>query len=129
MVAAELSEARAASALVLVVEDEVLIRMLLSDELRQAGFAVIEAANGDEALEVLAAQVAPDVMITDVRMPGGIDGLGLAAQARRAHPRLRVIVTSGHCPLGAAEIADAFIPKPYDLGRLVQHVRAMTPPA
>ena len=72
MAAADVEEPCAGSAplgVVLIVEDEILIRALLSEALRQEGYAVIEAANADEAFMVLHATPDPDVLITDVRMP------------------------------------------------------------
>jgi CheY-like chemotaxis protein len=122
----DLGAANSARPIVLIVEDEVLIRMLLSEALRQAGYDVIEAADADEAIEVMQASVGPDVLITDVKMPGSVDGFGLAAYVRRAKPGLKVIVTSGHAgPDGAVGLADAFLPKPYDLGQIVQRVQAL----
>ena len=123
----DLGVANSARPVVLIVEDEVLIRMLLSEALRQAGYDVIEAADADEAIEVMHASVGPDILITDVKMPGSVDGFGLAAYVRRAKPGLKVIVTSGHAgPDGAIGVADVFLPKPYDLGQIVQQVRALT---
>ena len=63
---------------VLVVEDEVLIRLYLSEEIRAAGFTVIEAASADEAFEVLKSRNDIDLVLTDIRMPGTMDGLQLA---------------------------------------------------
>jgi CheY-like chemotaxis protein len=115
---------------VLIVEDEVVVRILLAEALRQAGCEVIEAANADEALAVLLAATSPDVLVTDVKMPGEMDGFELAGLVRLAKPELKVIVTSGHAgPEGALRVADAFLPKPYDLGRLVGQVQALTPAA
>jgi CheY-like chemotaxis protein len=112
---------------VLIVEDEVLVRMLLAEALRQADYEVIEAANGDEALSVLHTSPDPDVLITDVRMPGRVDGFELAVQVRRIKPRLKVIITSGHAgPDSAVGIADAFLPKPYQLGAIVARVGMLT---
>ena len=92
----------ASRTVVLIVEDEMLIRMLLAEALRQADYEVVEAANGEEALSVLHASPDPDVLITDVRMPGAVDGFELAAYVRRSKPRLKVIITSGHAgPDGA----------------------------
>lgn len=111
---------------VLIVDDEVLIRMLLSEALRREGYDVVEAADADEAIQVMQACVGPDVLITDVMMPGSVDGFGLAAYVRRAKPGLKVIVTSGHAgPNAPIGIADAFLPKPYDLGQIVQRVRML----
>jgi CheY-like chemotaxis protein len=133
MAAADVEEPCAGSAplcVVLIVEDEILIRALLSEALRQEGYAVIEAANADEAFMVLHATPDPDVLITDVRMPGTTDGFELAAFVRRTRPELKVIITSGHAgPAGADGLADAFLHKPYELGAFVGHIRKLTEPA
>ena len=114
-------------AVVLIVEDEILIRMLLAEALRQADYDVIEAANGDEALSVLHTSPDPDVLITDVRMPGSIDGFELAAYVRRTKPGLKVIITSGHAgPDRAVELADAFLHKPYELSAIVARLGMLT---
>jgi CheY-like chemotaxis protein len=99
---------------VLVVEDEVLQRMMLADDLAEAGFHVVQAANAAEALDVLQSGVSLDLVIIDVRMPGGIDGLELAVQARVIAPHLKIIVVSGHL-LGLPDraVADALVAKPY----------------
>jgi CheY-like chemotaxis protein len=112
--------------MVLVVEDEILIRMMVSESLRHAGCEVFEAASADEALEVLAASDGPDVLVTDVRMPGAVDGLELAARVRKARPGLKVVITSGHAPAQNTEgLADAFLAKPFALEHLVGRVRAL----
>jgi two-component system, response regulator PdtaR len=130
MAAADCQQPRAAPpsrAVALIVEDEFLIRMLLAEALRQADFDVIEAANGDEALSVLHTSADPDVLITDVRMPGSIDGFALAAYVRRTKPGLKVIITSGHAaPDGAIGLADAFLHKPYELGAIVARLQMLT---
>ena len=77
---------------ILVVEDEFLIRCMLSDELRDVGYQVIEACDASEALSVLKT-VQPDLIISDVRMPGPLDGLGLLALVRETMPTLPVIIT------------------------------------
>jgi len=111
---------------VLVVEDEVLIRMMISESLRQAGCEVLEARNADEAFDVLAASNGPDVLVTDVKMPGSIDGLELAFHARRSRPGLKVVITSGHAPAQNTDgLADAFLAKPFALEHLVGRVRAL----
>jgi CheY-like chemotaxis protein len=102
---------------ILLVEDEVLIRLMLAEELRDAGHQVIEASDADEALVILEA-TRPDLIISDVRMPGSIDGLGLLALVRASLPALPVIITSAH--LGPAHAhshgANLFVPKPYFCG-------------
>jgi CheY-like chemotaxis protein len=114
-------------AVVLIVEDEILIRMLLAEALRLAGYEVVEAANADEALCLLRALPDPDILVTDVRMPGSVDGFELAAYVRRTKPGLKVIITSGHAgPDGAIGLADAFLAKPYELGAIVARIRMLT---
>lgn len=109
---------------ILVVEDEFLIRMILADELRDAGYQVIEASDADEALELLRG-VSPDVIISDVRMPGSIDGLGLLAAVRQRFPRLPVIIMSAHAQPEMALTAGAsqFVAKPFSMGTIVETVR------
>jgi CheY-like chemotaxis protein len=99
---------------VLVVEDEVLVRFALAELLRNEGYAVIEAANADEALEVLATPEPIDLVLTDVNMPGSLDGVALGRHVRATRPALKVIVVSGlTTPDHAKGVADAFLVKPY----------------
>jgi CheY-like chemotaxis protein len=65
-----------------VVEDEVLVRIKVADELRAQGYAVIEATNASEAISVLQSSMRIDLVLTDIRMPGDLDGLGLARMMR-----------------------------------------------
>lgn len=99
----------------LFVEDEFLIRMTVSDLLREAGYHVIEAANGDEALDILKAGVAVDLVLSDVRMPGSTDGLALLAFVRQNLASLPVIIASGHLErhIALAEGAAQFLAKPF----------------
>jgi len=98
---------------ILVVEDEAMIRMLIAEVLRDEGYRVIEAANGDEGKDVLLTGESVDLIVTDVRMPGAIDGMELTELAKRMVPDRPVVVVSGHLPSAAANKADEFIAKPY----------------
>ncbi len=110
---------------ILVVEDEVLIRMTLANGLRDEGFTVIEACDADEALVALAT-ASIDLLLTDVRMEGSMDGLDLAVQVRSSLPDLKIVVVSGHLPEDETQgVADAFVPKPYLTEKLVQRVKAI----
>ncbi|PYE42648.1 response regulator receiver domain-containing protein [Rhizobium sp. PP-F2F-G20b] len=102
--------------LVLVVEDEPLVRMGIVDYLEDVGFTVLEAGNADEAITVLMSNLDVRIMFTDVDMPGGMDGLRLAAAVRERWPPIKIIVTSGHRKVNVDDIpAQAeFFPKPYD---------------
>jgi DNA-binding NtrC family response regulator len=110
---------------VLLVEDELLIRLLVSDELRNAGYDVIEACNADEGLTVLRSPVRVDLIISDVRMPGSVDGLGLLAIVRETFPTLPVIITSGHLEsrLAIADGAARFLAKPFGMDAVVSAVQ------
>ena len=80
---------------ILVVEDEPVIRMTLSDALRETGLNVIEAGNADEAIFILSTRVDIRVVVTDVEMPGSMDGTRLARLVRDRWPLVQIIVTSG----------------------------------
>jgi two-component system, response regulator PdtaR len=109
---------------ILVVEDEVLIRMSTVATLEDAGFWVLEAQNGAEALEILSRHSEVSILMTDVRMPGLLDGLALVARVRIDHPAIRSIVVSGHTTAMEASDAGAmgFLPKPYMAHTMVQAV-------
>ena len=115
----------AADSVVLVVEDEPLLRMTAVDILEDAGFTVLEAANGDEGLALLRAR--PDVraLFTDVHMPGSLDGVALAWRASSEFPRVGVIIVSGKAaPAPAAQPPGAlFLPKPYAAASIVRHIQ------
>jgi CheY-like chemotaxis protein len=112
---------------VLVVEDEVMVRVLIAETLREAGCEVTEVANADEAVRALKSTAAPDVMVTDVKLPGGMNGVDLAACLRRTRPQMKVIVTSGHATAeNTRHVADAFLAKPFELSKLVGQVRSLT---
>jgi len=112
--------------IILVVEDEVLIRLDLAQQLRAAGFIVLEASTAHEAMMILKATDDVALTVTDVRMPGEIDGLGLAAWIRMERPDMKIIVLSGHLPmLRLATLADAALAKPVKPGHLLQEVNRL----
>ncbi len=74
------------AATLLLVEDEVLIRLTVADYLRDCGYHVIEASNAQEALSVLTSDIDIDIVFSDVQMPGTIDGFGLARWGARSPP-------------------------------------------
>jgi CheY-like chemotaxis protein len=78
---------------VLVVQDEVLVRMTVSQQLRDCGYNVVEAANADEARTVLRQQnISIHIVLSDVEMPGGMDGFALATWIRQNRPDLKVVL-------------------------------------
>ncbi len=100
---------------VLVVEDEVLIRMNTVEIIKDAGFDVLEAANADEAIVLLEARLDIQVVFTDIDMPGSMNGIKLAQAVRGRWPPIKIIATSGHFKLKAGDLPDdgRFLPKPY----------------
>src|SRR3712207_4880032 len=94
-------------ALILVVEDEALVRMTLVDVLEDAGFKVIEAANADEALRVLSAVTGIDAVITDVEMPrGSINGFELARRVRSEREDIGILIASGRAAPKAGDLPE-----------------------
>jgi CheY-like chemotaxis protein len=115
---------------VLVVEDEVLIRLVIADYLRECGFKVYEAGNALEAVEILESdEAAIDLVFSDVRLPGEMSGFALAQWVRKNRPGLPVVITSGDSRKSevAKELCEnePFFAKPYDVQGVVAHIRAM----
>jgi two-component system, response regulator PdtaR len=116
-------------AVILVVDDDELVREMMASFLSMKGYRVLEAGSADEAVSLLAAPKPVDVVVTDVRMPGQLDGLGLASWIRDHRPEIRVLVTSGHTSAAqqAASVSDGpLIPKPYQPKEVVRRVQALT---
>jgi CheY-like chemotaxis protein len=81
---------------VALVDDEDIIRLLIGDALREAGYTVVEAGNGADGLELLQASGRIDLLITDVGLPGGMNGRQLADAARVHRPALKVLFITGY---------------------------------
>ena len=100
--------------IVLIVEDESLVRLDAALFLRDAGCEVLEAADAHEALEVVEEHPV-DVLFTDINMPGSMNGLELARKVKEARPEVRLVLTSGAVKPKPEQIPDegAFLSKPY----------------
>jgi CheY-like chemotaxis protein len=112
--------------MILIVEDEILIRATLSDYLQDCGLKVLEASNAAEAIEILkAGQTTIELVFTDVMLPGEMDGLALAAWIRANHPDVQVMLTSGHGPKIEAALDpgsnESFLVKPYAFHTVARH--------
>ena len=107
---------------VLVVEDEVLIRLATADDLRDEGFQVVEAANADEAWSYLSAHRV-DALVTDVRMQGSMDGIELARRVGDRFDRIIRIVVSGHVGTEFSLPGVTILSKPYDTRLVSQLIR------
>ncbi len=110
---------------VLVVEDEALVRLPIAEYLRDRGYHVLEAENAAEAI-ALVETAAVDVVFSDVRMPGRMDGFALARWLREHHPDVPVLLTSGWTGLDtAASQGVKVIPKPYSQAQVVQRIETL----
>ena len=114
---------------ILVVEDDVLVRSMAAAFLRECGFDLIEANGADEAIRVLQAEIRVDIVFSDIQMPGSMDGFGLARWVRRERPWLKVILTSGAARTAkeAGDLCETgpILAKPYDHAELERHIRAL----
>src|SRR6266436_8242263 len=101
---------------VLIVEDEFLLRMDAVDMIAAAGFEAVEAANADEAIKILEARRDITVVFTDIQMPGSMDGLKLARAVRGRWPPIKIVATSGRVAIAETDLPEGgrFLPKPYN---------------
>ena len=111
------------------VEDEVLLRLAISEYLRDCGYKVIEAASADEAMLVLTkSELEVDVLFSDIELPGGMDGFALAQWTRANRPGLEVILT-GTVPRAVNAAADLCedgpVPKPYEPAVVHDRIRRL----
>src|SRR5579859_6909156 len=112
---------------VLVVEDEMLLRMRAVDIVEDAGFTPIEAANADEALAILESRSDVDLLFTDIQMPGSIDGLRLAHAVHERWPSIKIILMSGKLtPTDSERPTDSrFFGKPLEVNRMIAEIQNM----
>lgn len=101
------------STVVLLVEDEFLVRFSIADELRGAGLTVIEAADATEAWTYLKSGGRADLVFSDIQMPGGMSGIDLAHRLRADYPTIPLILTSGNIPADSVNGLAPFVRKPY----------------
>lgn len=110
---------------ILLVDDNALIRMTTAEDLRLAGFCVLEARDAMEALRVIDGGAAVDMVVTDVEMPGPMDGLALTRHLRVRSVDLPIVVVSGHLDVIKADLGDIpFLSKPCSDEALVALVEA-----
>jgi two-component system, response regulator PdtaR len=114
--------------LVLVAEDEDLVRLVIVDALEDAGFEVIEAEHAEAALSILQIHAARiHVLFTDIQMPGAMDGLALAHHAATRWPKIALLITSGRPrPLQRSfPERSRFLAKPYRHNHVIRHIREL----
>src|SRR3984893_3538351 len=113
---------------VLIVEDEFLVRMDGAGMITDAGFEVVEAANADEAIEILEARRDIAVVFTDIQMPGSMDGLKLARAVKGRWPPIKIVATSGQITVKETDLPEGgrFLPKPYSPTEITGMLREVT---
>jgi CheY-like chemotaxis protein len=113
---------------ILVVEDEVLIRLSVSDFLRECGYRVLEAVQGEEAQAIFRSGEPVELLFSDVDLGRGMNGLMLAAWVRQNYPTVRIVLASGVASMAkeAADICDApLLAKPYSYEMLGDHIKRL----
>jgi CheY-like chemotaxis protein len=107
---------------VLLVEDEVMIRWAVAEALRASGMVVVEASNAGEAIDAVMGGVRPDILFTDIRMPGHLDGIQLAAFLEASLPNLQVMIASAYFQREDLKFHVNFVQKPYDPKSVAQKI-------
>ncbi len=118
-----------ASPVILVVEDEPLQRLMAIDVVERAGFEAVEACSADEAVRILESRLDIRVVFTDIDMPGGVDGMRLAAMIRDRWPPIELIIISGKRRPGIEDIParGVFFSKPYKRNEVMAAMRRFVP--
>ena len=114
---------------ILIVEDQIMIRLALADHLRECGYRVYEAGDAAEAIQILRSDYLVDILFTDVNLPGELNGFGLSRWARDNRPAIKTIITSGteRAAQAASDLCDdePYLRKPYDPAALVREIRRL----
>lgn len=111
---------------VLIVEDEPLLRLSAAAMIEEAGFDTLEAGSADEAIALLEADSRIGIVFADVDLPGSMDGLRLAAAIRDRWPPVELVLTSGHVQVSDVDLPERglFLAKPYSAQQLVHAVES-----
>ena len=112
---------------VLVVEDEPLLRMMAVEVVEEAGFVALEAGNADEAVALLESRSDIALLFTDINMPGSMDGLKLAHAVRGRWPPIKILLVSGQVQLQPSQLPSSsrFVGKPYRPAAMVEELRSL----
>jgi CheY-like chemotaxis protein len=112
---------------VLIVEDETLIRLHAVEMIEAAGYDVIEAANADAAISILEQRSDIRLIFTDIEMPGSMDGIKLAHFVKGRWPPIEIIATSGHAKITHSDLPEGsrFLPKPYEAAAVTREIHRL----
>ena len=122
-----MADATHANPLVLVVEDDALLRMHAAEMIEEAGFRVLEAPDADAAILLLESQMDIRIIFTDIDMPGSMNGLKLAQAVANRWPPIRIVATSGHFKIrdGDLPAGGRFIAKPYRSNQIISALQEL----
>jgi CheY-like chemotaxis protein len=110
---------------ILIVEDDPLLKFLTVDIVESAGFVALPADNADEAVAILEARSDIALLLTDINMPGSMDGLKLAHAVRNRWPPIKIIVVSSRVPEFDLPTDSRFFAKPYHAEKLISEIRSL----
>ena len=110
---------------ILIVEDDPLLRLLTVDIVESAGFVALPADNADEAVAILEARSDIALLLTDINMPGSMDGLKLAHAVRNRWPPIKIIVVSSRVTECDLPTDSRFFAKPYHAEKLISEIRSL----
>jgi CheY-like chemotaxis protein len=115
--------------LVLVVEDEPLLRLHAVSLIEDAGFDTLQAGSAEEAIALLESNASIRIVFTDIDLPGDMDGMRLAAAVRDRWPPVELVLTSGHIKVREADLPARghFLSKPYDAAQLIHTLESLSP--
>jgi CheY-like chemotaxis protein len=114
-------------AVVLIVEDEMLLRMRAVDMVEDAGYTSVEAVDADQAVAILESRSDIALIFTDIQMPGSMDGLGLAHSVHKRWPPIKIILVSGQLKLSESDIPpnSRFFGKPLQANQMIAEMQDM----
>jgi two-component system, response regulator PdtaR len=115
---------------VLIVEDEILLRLHAREVIEDGGFDVVEAKNADDAISILEQRNDVVLIFTDINMPGSMDGLKLTHFVKDRWPPIKIIATSGHARITADDLPEGshFVPKPYQPTEIANAIHQLVRP-
>ena len=113
--------------IVLIVEDDFLLRLHAVETIASAGFRTLEVSNADDAIAILEVRSDISIIFTDIQMPGSMDGMKLAAAVRDRWPPIAIVATSGLAGFRHQDLPSGsrFLPKPYADAQLISHLREL----
>jgi CheY-like chemotaxis protein len=121
-----MSPSEKAALTVLAVEDNDLLRATIATEFTEVGFRVIEAGAGEDAVEAIVRDPSIDILFTDIRLPGSIDGWEIARRFRELHPDRPIIYASAYAPGADRRVPDSlFFPKPYRPSQIIKAIERL----